>query len=277
MGRKHETCTVLDWQEPADSMRSTPVIANQEIRFRACQAHAGQTLRELLAKGVRPDREELIAWGCQILAILAESHAQGHSHRRISEDTVLVMGDGRVSLTGRGRPRLAGEAPAEHGDLHALGSLLRRLSFASGLKSGGGVMGSNGRDPLLKVLARATFQDPAMRYRNAAEMAEALRQAGRVRPLRPAPAPALFRKPEAAAVQPSRAPVMPFPVAATPPAKEGEAFDRRWLVLLLAATLLLMLAVLATGWLLVGGDAWPAVQDSVRPSLIGALSTLGIV
>src|SRR5215210_332498 len=160
----------------------------------AFEAVEGRTLHELLGQGVRPDRGQLIDWGCQILDTLAETHAEGVLHRHIGEDSVLATPDGHVILTGFGLTQLVfdpltalspeqlnGGPLTPQSDLYAVGSLLRRLTFASRLKSGGGVVGANGRDPLLKVLARATFPDPAARYRSASDMDEALRQAGRAR------------------------------------------------------------------------------------------------
>jgi serine/threonine protein kinase len=237
----------------------------------AFESVEGQTLHELLAQGARPDRGQLIDWGCQILDVLAEAHAEGLLHRHIGEDSVLVTPDGQVVLTGFGLTQLvfdpltalapeqlAGEPLTPQSDLYAVGSLLRRLTFASRLKSGGGVVGTNGRDPLLKVLARATFPDPAARYRSAAEMAEALRQAGRARGASALPAPG----PRAVAA------VTPFPISQPARSEESEDGDRRWALLLLAVTLLLMLSVLATGWFLIGGDTLPETQGAAKTSRI---------
>jgi serine/threonine protein kinase len=233
----------------------------------------GQTLHELLAQGARPDRGQLIDWGCQILDTLAEAHAEGLLHRHIGEDSVLVTSEGEVVLTGFGLTQLvfdpltalapeqlAGEPLTPQSDLYAVGSLLRRLTFATRLKSGGGVVGTNGRDPLLKVLARATFPDPAARYRSAAEMAEALRQAGRVRGASALPAPGPRAVPAAA--------VTPFPTSQPARSEDSEDGDRRWALLLLAVTLLLMLSVIATGWFLIGGDTLPDTQGAAKTSRI---------
>ena len=235
----------------------------------AFESVEGKTLHDLLAQGARPDRGQLIDWGCQILEILAEAHAEGLLHRHIGEDSVLIASDGQVVLTGFGLTQLvfdpltafapeqlAGEPLSPQSDLYAVGSLLRRLTFASRLKSGGGVVGSNGRDPLLKVLARATFPDPAARYRNASEMADALRQAGRVRPAALIPA----------GPRPVPAAVTPFPAASRVPRSDtAEDGDRRWALLLLAVTVLLMLSVIATGWFLVGGET-VQTSGSLLPS-----------
>lgn len=233
----------------------------------------GQTLHELLTRGVRPDRAQLIDWGCQILEALHEAHSEGLLHRHMGEDAVLLTPEGQVVLTGFGLTQLVfdpltalspeqltGEPLTPQSDLYAVGSLLRRLTFASRLKSGGGVAGSNGRDPLLKVLARATFPDPAARYRSAAEMAEALRQAGRARPVSVLPAPRGAAEAEAGAA------VTPFPSAVR--RKEStEDGDRRWALLLLAVTLLLMLSVIATGWFLIGGDPAPESAGATRSAV----------
>jgi serine/threonine protein kinase len=239
----------------------------------------GQTLHELLARGVRPDRAQLVDWGCQILEALHEAHCEGLLHRHMGEDSVLLTPDGHVVLIGFGLTQLvfdpltalspeqlAGEPLTPQSDLYAVGSLLRRLTFASRLKSGGAA-GANGRDPLLKVLARATFPDPAARYRSAAEMAEALRQAGRARsvsvhPVLPAPRDASEELGEVGAA------VTPFPsVAQARKAESNEDGDRRWALLLLAVTLLLMLSVIATGWFLIGGDAAPERAGATRSAV----------
>lgn len=239
----------------------------------AFESVEGQTLHELLAQGARPDRGQLIDWGCQILDILAEAHAEGLLHRHIGEDSVLVTSDGQVVLTGFGLTQLvfdpltavapeqlAGEPLSPQSDLYAVGSLLRRLTFASRLKSSGGVVGTNGRDPLLKVLARATFPDPAARYRSAAEMAEALRHAGRARGVSALPASGPRAVPSAA--------VTPFPISQPSRSEQSEDGDRRWALLLLAVTLLLMLSVIATGWFLIGGDTLPETQGASKTSRI---------
>jgi serine/threonine protein kinase len=226
----------------------------------AFEAVDGQTLHELLAQGVRPDRAQLVDWGCQILEVLDAAHAEGLLHRHVGEDSVLLTPDGQMTLTGFGLTQLVfdpltamppeqltGDPLTPQSDLYAVGSLLRRLIFASRLKSGGGALSASGRDPLLKVLARATFPDPAARYRSAAEMMEALRHAGRARPAAMPEVAEVGARPEAALVT-------PFPTVARPQHEDSDDGDRRWALLLLAVTLLLMLSVIATGWFLIGGD-----------------------
>jgi len=227
----------------------------------------GATLRDLLAQGERPDRGLLIDWGCQLLDILSEAHGAGIVHRHVNEDQIIVAPEGDLILTGLGLTQLFFEPltpyPPEHllaepftpqTDLFAVGMLMRRLAFASGLK-GGGSTGPAGRDPLLKVLARATFPDPATRFQDAAEMAEALRQAAGP-PSREAPAVSVQPARRLATIRPVRGPVPvpPLPAAthtlATPEHAADE--DRRFVLLLIAAVLLLMLAVVAAGWLLFG-------------------------
>jgi serine/threonine protein kinase len=226
----------------------------------------GVTLHELLAGGRRPDRGLLVDWGCQLLDILAEAHAEGIMHRHVCEDQILVAPEGHLILTGFGLTQLFFEPllplPSEHeltesstpqSDLYAVGLLLRRLAFASGLKGGTGA-GSSGRDPLLKVLARATFSDPTARFQDAAEMAEALRQAGRTG------APAMTPVPVTPSLA-ARAPLAIVPTAiATLPARperpaeadDDDREDRRFALFLVAAALLVLLGVIATGWLLIG-------------------------
>jgi len=246
------------------------------------------TIHDLLAARERPDRALLIEWGCQLLEILGEAHAEGIVHRHVSEEQIVVAPEGHLVLTGFGLTQLFFEPltpyPPEYllsepltpqTDLYAVGLLLRRLTFASSLKGGGS--GATGRDPLLKVLARATFPDPATRFQDAAEMVEALRQAGRVAgpvavpsPASPS-APSSRREPLAQVVQ-GPVPVSPPPVAALssrphPAAEPREDDDRRFALLLVAAALLLMLTVIAAGWFLIGHSG---VADSSGTTMPGA-------
>ncbi|HEX3551978.1 MAG TPA: protein kinase [Thermoanaerobaculia bacterium] len=231
----------------------------------------GRSLHELLAQGERPDRATLIDWGSQLLEILAEGHAEGILHRHIAEDEVILAPEGHLVLTGFGLTQLvfdplltlppeqlAGELYTVQSDLYAVGSLLRRLTFAGSLRSQGGL---GVRDPLFRVLARATSQEPAARYASAAEMAEALREAARtdnssgVRPRTIQPLPTEGRL--------EVLPGAPRPVAAAPArtrSNAGDAGERdhRQALLLLAVTLLLMVFVLATGWFLLSRNGSPA-------------------
>jgi serine/threonine protein kinase len=236
----------------------------------------GSTLHDLLAEGKRPDRAMLVDWGCRLLEILAEAHAEGIVHRHVSEEQIVVAPEGHLLLTGFGLTQLFFDPltplPPEHllsepltprTDLYAVGLLLRRLAFASGLKGVGSAAGT-GRDPLLKVLARATFPDPAARFRDAGEMAEALRQAGRLGAAGPA-APPAWQDANARGSREGRdgrvirGPVpVPPPVAILParsgsrPPEPSAAEDRRFALLLVGAALALMLTVIAAGWFLLG-------------------------
>jgi serine/threonine protein kinase len=243
----------------------------------------GVTLHELLAGGRRPDRGLLVDWGCQLLDILAEAHAEGIVHRHVCEDQIVVAPEGHLILTGFGLTQLFFEPlfpfPPEHllsepstaqCDLYAVGLLLRRLAFASGLK-GGAASGGTGRDPLLKVLARATFSDPAARFQDAAEMAEALRQAGRTgAPAMPVAASATSAVSPAATRTPLA--VVPPPVATLPARAERpteadeDREDRRFALLLVAAALLVILGVIATGWLLIGRGSLATPSANPAPA-----------
>lgn len=223
----------------------------------------GPTLHGLLIQGKRPDRVQLVDWGCQLLDILGEAHAEGILHRHVSEDQIVVTPEGRLVLMGFGLTQIhfdplaafppersLGEPITAQSDLYAVGLLLRRLAFASGLKGGRGP-GAPQRDPLLKVLARATFTNPTARFRDAREMSDALRLAGRAnaparqpKPLRPAPSP----RPHPIAKLPAR-PELPKREREHP-----ESDERKMALLLVTAALLLMLLVIAAGWFLVGGS-----------------------
>jgi len=151
--------------------------------------------------------------------------------------------------------QLAGELYTVQSDLYAVGSLLRRLTFAGSLRSHGGL---GARDPLFRVLARATCQEPAARFASAAEMAEALREAVRT------DGGSGARSRQQPVLTEGRVEVFPGaprPVAPAPARRRsdaGEEGDHRLTLLLLAATLLLMVFVLATGWFLLNGSPAPA-------------------
>ncbi|HEX7185607.1 MAG TPA: hypothetical protein VF756_27530 [Thermoanaerobaculia bacterium] len=233
----------------------------------------GETLHEFLARGGRPDRALLIDWGCQLLEILAEAHAEGILHRHVTEDQIVLSPDGHLVLTGFGLTQIyfdplttfppvhvSTETCTPQDDLYSVGLLLRRLAFASGLKSGG----VPGRDPLLKVLARATFPDPATRFQDAAEMADALRSTGRV-------SGASVRRDSAAPRETAPASIssvrqLPVRFIPDPAPEPSEGSDRRFALMLVAAALLLMLTVIATGWFLIA----PASEDASAPRPIPA-------
>lgn len=206
----------------------------------------------MLARGERPDRTTLIDWGTQLLEILAEAHAEGVLYRYLTEDEVFLTPAGRLLLAGRGSPGpLPGEPYTAQDDLYAAGCLLRRLAFAS-LRGGPGA-----RDPLVKVLARATFPGPGARYESAAEMAAALREAGQAE-VRAGPR-RLDRQPGAGAR------VARFPNASsrpsrptTPETPPAEADGALWHALvLLVMSLLLMAFLLVTGAVMIHRDAHP--------------------
>jgi len=228
---------------------------------------AGSTLHDLMVQGKRPNRGLLVDWGCQVLEILGEAHAAAIVHRHVGEDQIVVTPDGRLVLTGFGLtqihfdslpvvpPELSAGAPlTPQSDLHAVGLLLRRLAFASALRAGRGA-GEPRRDPLLKVLARATFPNPVARFRDAGEMADALRQAGRAGASEPAAPRPVRSVPHAnpAPLKPiiAKLPSRPEPARETEESKED---DRKLALLLVAAAVVLMLMVIAAGWLLIGRD-----------------------
>ena len=216
------------------------------------------SLREALAEGERPGRAALIDWGTQLLEILAEAHAEGVLYRSLTEDEVFLTPEGRLLLADCGSPGpLPGEPYTVRSDLYAAGCLLRRLAFAS-LRGG---RGPGARDPLVKMLARATFRGPRGGYESAAEMAEALREAGReeVRsgPRRldgpPGPGARVAKFPGTSPRRPLRP--APVPHAPSEPAEEDGAL---WHALvLLVVSLMLMTFLLVTGAVILHRDAHP--------------------
>ena len=242
-------------------------------------AVTGSTLHDLMIQGTQPNRGLLVDWGCQLLDILAEAHAAGIVHRHVSEDQIVVTPDGRLVLMGFGLTQIhcdplaafppehsSGEPFTPQSDLHAVGLLLRRLAFASGLRGERG-LGAPRRDPLLKVLARASFPNPAARVRDAREMAEALRQAGRA-----GAAPVCAPRPVRAASPAGPGPVLVRNIARLPvPRPEPQKVvrddsreDRKLALLLLTAALILLLMLVAAGWFLIGRDAKAPAAPSSR-------------
>ena len=238
----------------------------------------GRSLRELLRQGERLDRATLIDWGGQILDALAEAHAQGVLHRHLTEEAVIVGPEGDVVLAGFGLTELAfgpaavlppeqmaGELYTAQSDLYAVGSLLRRLAFASSLKG----------DPLLKVLARATSPNPAARYESAAEMADALRDAARAGGPSRSQARLQGADPAARPGATLRLIAAPSRFAPPPPLSEAEDEGQIWRTLVLLATSLVLLTFLVVaGWFLFGapenknpGGSLPRVDLPPRPSL----------
>ena len=230
----------VDPAEPAVSRPSTS--ASRDIDEGRAWAGA-RSLRDLLAGGERPDRGTLVDWGIQLLQVLAAAHAEGLWHRHLTEGEVFLTRDGRLTLSGLGPP---GPFPGGD-DLYAAGCLLRRLAFAAGLRGG---RGPGGRDPLFKVLARATFTDPGARYQSAAEMAEALREAGRT-----AVGDGLRHRPQPCG---AGARVTKFPVSSPRPSSAAGNWreeDALWHpLLLLAVALLLMVFLVVTGWFVFDRD-----------------------
>lgn len=241
----------------------------------------GPTLHGLLLQGTRPDRGLLVDWGCQLLEILGMVHAEGIVHRHVSEDQIVVMPEGRLVLTGFGLTQIhfdplaafpPGSPPGEpltaQSDLYAVGLLLRRLAFASGLRAGRGPGGPR-RDPLLKVLARATFSNPAARFRDAREMADALRLAGRAGT--PAHVPRAVPSVPPAAAQAAPKPVLvKLPARPEPPREVEESTeDRNLALLLVVVAVILMLLLIAAGWFLIGrdGGAEPVLPGAAAPAL----------
>jgi serine/threonine protein kinase len=223
----------------------------------------------VLTRGERPDRATLIDWGTQILEILAEAHAEGILYRHLTEDDVFLTPEGRLLLADRGSPGpLPGEPYTAQNDLYAAGCLLRRLAFASL---------HGGRDPLVKVLARATFPGPGARYESAAEMAAALREAGQVeggtgpRRLEPRPG-AGARVARFPGVVPSRRPSRPPDPSPERAPAEADADSALWHALvLLVMSLLLMAFLLVTGAVMIHRDTSPWRNGGLTPPLAAPL------
>jgi serine/threonine protein kinase len=245
----------------------------------------GSTLHDLMVQGQRPNRALLVDWGCQLLDILAEAHAAGIVHRHVTEEQIVLTTDGRLVLMGFGLTQIhfdplaafppersSGEPLTSQSDLHAVGLLLRRLAFASGLRGERG-LGAPRRDPLLKVLARASFPNPAARFREAREMADALRQAGR------AGSPARTSRPARSASPAGPRPIIAQNIARIPAARpeprkevqDDSREDRKLALLLLTAAMILMLMLVAAGWFLIRRDG---IKAPVLPA--GAATSVAL-
>lgn len=245
----------------------------------------GSTLHDLMVQGPRPNRALLVDWGCQLLDILAEAHATEIVHRHVTEEQIVLTPDGRLVLMGFGLTQIhfdplaafppersSGEPLTSQSDLLAVGLLLRRLAFASGLRGERG-LGAPRRDPLLKVLARASFPNPAARFRDAHEMAEALRQAGR------AGSPARASRPARSASPAGPRPTFSQNIARLPAARpeprkvvqDDSREDRKLALLLLTAAMILMLMLVAAGWFLIRRDG---VKAPVLPA--GAATSVAL-
>ncbi len=219
----------------------------------------------MLARGERPDRTTLIDWGTQLLEILAEAHAEGVLYRHLTEDEVFLTPGGRLLLADCGSPGpLSGEPYTVQNDLYAAGCLLRRLAFAS-LRGG---RGPGARDPLVKVLARATFPGPGARYESAAEMAEALREAAqvevRVGPRRLDPRPGDGARVAKFPGAPSQRPPRPAASEAPPVEADGALWHA---LVLLVMSLLLMAFLLVTGAVMIHRDAHSWRSGDLGPPL----------
>ena len=231
-----------------------------------------RSLREALAHGERPGRTALIDWGTQLLGILAEAHGEGFLYRGLTEDEVFLTPEGRLLLADSGSPGpLPGEAYTAQSDLYAAGCLLRRLAFAS-LRGG---RGPGARDPLVKVLARATFPGPGGRYESAAEMAEALREAGKAEVRS---GPRRLGSPSGAGARvarfPGASPRLPSGPDAPPgaPPDEDDGLLRHALVLLVIS-LLLMAFLLTAGGFILHRDAHPWRSGDLASPLLSSLAT----
>ncbi len=251
-------------------MSSSSTSALRDLR-QAGPWSTGRSLRDALAQGERPDRTTLIDWGTQLLEILAEAHAEGLSYRYLTEDEVFLTPQGRLFLAGCGScGPLPGEPYTAQNDLYAAGCLLRRLAFAS-LRGGRGL---GVRDPLVKVLARATFPSPGTRYESAAEMADALREAGQAE-VRTGPR-RLEREPGAGSrvarfpgTSSRRTSHPSTPEQPSPREPEGALWHA---LLLLVISLVLMTFLLVTGAVMVRQDAHPWRNGGFEAPLPPALA-----
>ncbi|HET9211112.1 MAG TPA: hypothetical protein VFR03_11975 [Thermoanaerobaculia bacterium] len=223
----------------------------------------------MLARGERPDRATLIDWGTQLLEILAEAHAEGALYRYLTEDDIFFTPEGRLFLAGWGSPGpLPGEPYTVQNDLYAAGCLLRRLAFAS-LRGG---RGPGARDPLVKVLARATFPGPRTRYESAAEMAAALREAGQAEVRT---GPRRLDRPPGAGARVARFPgTSPRrPSGPDTPSRSRTEDGALWhALILLVISLMLMAFLLVTGGIILHRDTHSWRSGGLPPALPASLA-----
>ncbi|HET7453642.1 MAG TPA: protein kinase, partial [Thermoanaerobaculia bacterium] len=79
------------------------------VAFAVMELLEGETLREIVAAGVPPQRKA-VEWGRQIAAGLAAAHGKGIVHRDLKPDNVFVTHDGRVKILdfGLAKPKVRG-------------------------------------------------------------------------------------------------------------------------------------------------------------------------
>ena len=156
----------------------------------------GETLRERLGRGPLP-MPEVLRLGAQVADALGEAHARGITHRDLKPGNVMLtrngvklldfglasLGNHSITQTGAvmGTPAyMAPEQQQGHDagpqtDIYALGLML--VEMATGkrpVRAGGAVVATGLPEPLAHVVHRSLAEEPAARWRNAAEISALL-------------------------------------------------------------------------------------------------------
>ncbi|MBB5695179.1 serine/threonine protein kinase [Muricoccus pecuniae] len=256
-----------------------PVLDYAEAGDRAwivMELAGGLPLRDVLDRGERFTPSVILRLMEQILSALEHAHGRGVAHGKLTPDNIMIVPDpsprqptARLTDFGipafRDRPPPATKPPAEpsaEADLLAAAAILHELVTGERLAANPSGRLSGRRVPVPPpfdaVLARATADDPALRYASAADFAAALRA---LRPSAgPLPAAAAGEAgPGPAPSAPPRAPVAE-PRRARPVVEDYERRRRlpaRWPLALGGALGLAALAGLGL-FLREGGDDAPA-------------------
>ncbi|MFO0581491.1 MAG: protein kinase [Anaeromyxobacter sp.] len=163
----------------------------------------GRTLQERLRERPLPEAE-VLAFSRQIAAALEAAHASGVAHRDLEPGNVLLLPDGRVKVTGLGLSRPSGKnlsaggappflAPEQwrgepgdaRSDVFALGVIMFQAltgnipyavagSHTDALERGATPRPAGVHWELADVVSRCLHRDPRRRFRDGAELAQAL-------------------------------------------------------------------------------------------------------